>query len=122
MEADLTLEGAVGLDLGPSVALGLVHFVVATPGELDGVGVAAAEDLAGDAAEGELTRAVGLEEDVGGAGRRSSMASVAVRPLLSPNLLQRDLREARRRLGPGWSGDSSRSMTIRTGARSGTMS
>ena len=56
---------SVGLGFGPALALSLVHFVVAGPGELDGVGVAAAEDLAGDAAEGELSEAVILEEDVG---------------------------------------------------------
>jgi hypothetical protein len=45
--------------------LGLIHFVVAAPGELDRAGVAATDDLAGDALEGELAGAVALEEDVG---------------------------------------------------------
>ncbi len=47
-------ERSVGLEFGPSVALGLVHLVVAVPVELDGVVVAAASEGAGDAAEGEL--------------------------------------------------------------------
>ncbi|MEI9852636.1 MAG: hypothetical protein WDN24_19245 [Sphingomonas sp.] len=46
MEADLSLEGAVGLEVGPSVALSLVHLVVAGPGEGDRVAAAACEDLA----------------------------------------------------------------------------
>ena len=65
MEANGALKGAVGLDFGPAVALGFVHFVVAGPVELDGVGGSAAEDLAGDAAESEFAGAVRLEDEVG---------------------------------------------------------
>ena len=46
--------------------LGIVHLVLACPGELDGVGVASVGDLAGNAADGELAGAVILEEVVGG--------------------------------------------------------
>lgn len=66
MEANCAFEGAVRLEFGPPVALSLVHLVVAGPGERDGVGIAAAEDLSGDAAEGELAGAAILEGDVGG--------------------------------------------------------
>ena len=51
-------EGTVGLKLGPSVAVGLVHFVVAVPVELDGICITGAVDGAGDAAEGKLTAAL----------------------------------------------------------------
>ena len=54
MEADLSDDGAVWLNFGPAVALGFVHFVVALPGEGDMIAVGPAEDLPGDAAEGEF--------------------------------------------------------------------
>ena len=63
-KADFTFEGAVVLEFGPSVAAGLVHFVVAVPGELDGIAVAAAMDGAGDAIEGELATVLAVEQDV----------------------------------------------------------
>jgi hypothetical protein len=49
-EADLTFKRAVVLELGPALAAGLLHLVVAVPAELDGVAV----DGAGEAIEGEL--------------------------------------------------------------------
>ena len=64
METDLALERAIGLEFGPAVSVDLVHLVIALPGDLDGVGGAGAEDLAGDAAEGELAGAVRLEEGI----------------------------------------------------------
>src|SRR5262249_29455378 len=48
--------------LSPSVAAGLVHFVIAVPVELDGVVVAAASEGTGHTAEGELA-AGRLEQD-----------------------------------------------------------
>lgn len=39
METDLTVEGAVGLELGLSITAGLVHLVIAVPDEIDGVGI-----------------------------------------------------------------------------------
>lgn len=66
MEADLPCDGAVGQKLRPSIAAGLVHFVVAFPGELNSVGLVSAVDRAGDSAEGELAAAFAVEENVSG--------------------------------------------------------
>lgn len=66
MEADLSVDGAVWLNLGPAIALGFVHFVIALPGEGDIVAAARSEDLSGDAAEGEVAAAIRRELNVGG--------------------------------------------------------
>jgi len=62
VEADFA-ERAVGVEFDPSIAIRLVHLVVAVPGELDIIRALSPLDTAGDAAEGELARA--------SAGRRS---------------------------------------------------
>src|SRR5712672_2486443 len=68
MEADLAGDRAIGLKLGPAVAASFVHFVVAVPGEFDGIRVSGSIDGAGDATESELTAALAIEEDIGGLG------------------------------------------------------
>ncbi|WP_224518893.1 hypothetical protein [Mesorhizobium sp. CO1-1-3] len=65
-KADLSVDRAVWLDFSPSIALGFVHFVIALPGEGDIVAVTRAEDLAGDASEGEFAGAIVRELNVGG--------------------------------------------------------
>src|SRR5215475_15877599 len=64
MEVDFADERAVGLQLRPSSAAGLVHFAVAVPIELDSIVIAATGEGAGHAAESELAARV-LKEDVG---------------------------------------------------------
>jgi hypothetical protein len=64
VEADLSFEGAVFLQFGPTVAAGGLHFVVACPGELDGIAITGTVDGAGEAIEGELLAGL-AEEDVG---------------------------------------------------------
>lgn len=66
MEADLAVDGAVWLDFSSAIALGFVHFVIALSDESDIVAVTRAEDLPGDAAEGEFSGAIGRGLDVGG--------------------------------------------------------
>lgn len=44
VEADLSFEGAIVLELCPAVATCCLHLVVAFPGELDGVAFASAMD------------------------------------------------------------------------------
>jgi hypothetical protein len=65
VEADLSFEGAIALEFGPSVTAGVVHFVIAIPGELHGVAVAGAIDGTGDTTEGELATTLAIEADVG---------------------------------------------------------
>ena len=77
VEADFALQGAVGLEFGPSVAVDLGHFVGAAPGEGDAVTGSAGPDLAGDAAEDELARAVRLEQHVGGFDQLQALGSGA---------------------------------------------
>src|SRR5262245_39025887 len=55
LEANLSFKSAIWLQLGPSLARGLFHFVVARPGELYGVTVGCAMDRTRDASKGELT-------------------------------------------------------------------
>jgi hypothetical protein len=45
VEADLAYDGVVRLELGPTVAASLVHFVVAVPGELNGIAVTAMKQI-----------------------------------------------------------------------------
>lgn len=66
VETDLTCDGAIALDVGPTVTLGFIHFIVAVPGEGDMVAISRVGEVSSDAAEGEFTRTVGVEEDVGG--------------------------------------------------------
>jgi hypothetical protein len=51
VKADLADDGTIGLTLGPSVAAGFIHLVIAVPAELDGVSVASFMDRTGDATE-----------------------------------------------------------------------
>ena len=54
VEADFAFEGAVGLEFGPPVSGGLVHFVVALPGEAGAVLGGSIVDLAGRARAKQL--------------------------------------------------------------------
>ncbi|SKA40641.1 hypothetical protein SAMN02745126_06395 [Enhydrobacter aerosaccus] len=62
-EGDVTFEGAVVLQFGPTVAARVLHLVVAASGELDGV--VGTMDDAGEAIEGGLTTVL-IELDIGG--------------------------------------------------------
>jgi hypothetical protein len=61
----LAFQRAVGLRLCPSVAAGLVHFVVALKGELNGIAIIGAVNGSGDAFKSELAGAFALEENAG---------------------------------------------------------
>lgn len=54
LEAGLSFEGAVVLELCPAVATCYFHLVVAFPGELDGVAFAAAMNGTRKTVQGEL--------------------------------------------------------------------
>jgi hypothetical protein len=64
VEADLSFEGAIVLELCPAVATCCLHLVVTFPGELDGGAFAAAMDGTGEAVQGELAMIL-TEQDVG---------------------------------------------------------
>jgi hypothetical protein len=66
LEADCAVEGAVGLEFCPALALHFVHFVIALPGEFHGSACTAGKDLAGNAPEDEFASALVLKQDVGG--------------------------------------------------------
>jgi len=76
MEADFTGDGAVVLKFGVAVAGGFIHFVEASPCEVDaGLGVAATES-AGHCAEAEFTAARIVEGDVAGCPASAPMAQI----------------------------------------------
>jgi len=81
-------DGAVGPKFGPTAGAGLVHFVVAVPGELNGIGVTRIVDGTGDAAEGELAAALAVEQNVSGLDHVGEVGLVVRHPDDAPLSLQ----------------------------------
>jgi hypothetical protein len=54
LEANLSFESSIFLELGPAITVSFIHFVVPGPSELHRVAVDSPIDRTGDAAEGEL--------------------------------------------------------------------
>jgi hypothetical protein len=72
VEADFAAKRSIGLKLGPSIAAGFVHFVIALPCEVSALFGVAAMELTGDASEGELAAAGSIEQPTNQRNRRSN--------------------------------------------------